>query len=104
MSDLETVRDWVGDEPDDTAVNAQLARFADESDPAPRAALSILLRREADWGASKWAVSGDYSEETTEQYRSLQAKIARLRAICGDTVSVLPPLEVGHIAGPGNLR
>ncbi len=104
MSDIEAVRDWVGSKPDDPAVNAILARFDGQSHTVERAALSILLRREADGGPAKWSVDGDYSQDASANLKALQARIARLRAITGDYVSGLPPLEVGRIAGPGNLR
>jgi hypothetical protein len=104
MTALEDVRDWVGDTPDDTAVNAQLTRFADDEHPTERAALAILLRRQADGGPAKWGVAGDYNEDDTTGRNDLAGRIARLRAIVGDDVSTLPPLTSAPLAGPGNLR
>ncbi len=104
MSAVEDVRDWVGTGEDADAIAAQLARFAGQDHVVERAALAILLRREADSGAAKWGVSGDYSEDDSEGRKALAARISRLRAIVGDEVSGLPTLGVASIVGPGNLR
>lgn len=100
MSSIDDVRDWVGSEPDDAAVEVQLVRFEGLDFTVERAALSILLRREADGGPAKWAVEGDYSEDNSAGVRSLSARISRLRSIVGDEVSGLPPLTQTPIAGP----
>ncbi len=104
MSDVDDVLDWVGAETDTAVVTTQLTRFAGEEFVVARAALAILLRRQADWGPSKWAVSGDYSEDSTDSYKWLLAQITRLRTILGDEVSDLPTLTQAPIIGPGNLR
>ena len=100
MSQLDDVRDWVGDEPDDAAVNAALSRYADGDFVVERASLSILLRREANAGPAKWGVAGDYSEDASAGAKTLAERIARLRAIIGDEVSGLPTLTQTPIAGP----
>ncbi len=104
MSDLDDVRDWVGTTPDDADINTQLDRFAATDQPAHRAALAILLRRQADAGPARWAVSGDYSEDDSAGQKDLTSRIAQLRALLGESVDTAPPLTVTPMTGPGNLR
>jgi hypothetical protein len=104
VSDILDVRDWVGSNPDDPTINAQLARFDGQEHAVERAALAILLQREADAGPAKWSVDGDYSEDDSAGRKTLSARIARLRAIVGDDVSTLLPVTTAALDGPGNLR
>jgi hypothetical protein len=73
------VREWVGDSPDDLAIQDSLAAY--EDDPL-RAALSILLIRRGNLTAepAKASIDQDASWETTrEQIALLDAQIARVR-------------------------
>lgn len=103
-TDRETVRDWVGSEPDDATVDATVLAFAGESHAPERAALRILLRRQADGGPAKWGVAGDYSEDDTDGRKWLVAQINRLRAVIGDEVSTLPTVTSVPVTGPGSPR
>lgn len=109
MTDLDIVRDWVGSTPDDTAVNATLARWPDDTAAPQKAALSILRRRLADLEAdpATMAIDGDISWSTAQDQRqAIRAKIRSLEAAVGDTTttSLTPPLTSAPIVGPGNLR
>lgn len=104
MSDIDDVRDWVGTEPDDATVQAQLDRFASTEQPAERAALAILLRRQADAGPARWAVSGDYSEDDGAGQKDLANRIAQLRGLLGEAIDTAPLVTVTPMTGPGNLR
>jgi hypothetical protein len=101
------VRDYVGSVPADDDVDAAVARFAAETDPEKRAALSILRRRYADIvaGPGKVDVKDDVSwESRPDQMAALAAKIRRLEADLGEVASDLPSLTSAPICGPGNAR
>ena len=104
----ETVRDWVGAIPDDAAVNAHIASFADEANPAERAALRILRRRRTDEGQfSTFSVDGDAAWNQGDWVKDLDRRIAELRAIVGNDVAVastLPVATSADITGPGIAR
>lgn len=98
MSDLSTVREWVGSEPCDADARAAIAAH----DSAERAALAILRARRADMvaAAARWAVSGDYSQDTTANIKALDGSIARLERICGEDDDALPVVNSVGITGP----
>ncbi len=96
MSLLDDVRDHVGNQPDDATVLDFLDRYAAVTEPAARAALSILRRRRANLDADRsFAVAGDASwgAVSVEGLRALDAKIARLEGVVGEIApSRLPAL------------
>jgi hypothetical protein len=102
---IEQVRDHVGSEPDDLAVEDALTR---QEDDVLRAALSILLRRRADLISSpgKLSVDQDYSRETTKvQLDALNERIAEVLRLIdledgveGDEdASALPAVSVARL-------
>lgn len=76
---LQIAREWVGSQPDDTALQAAI----DEWRSPHRAALAILRARRADMIAqpAKWAVVDDYSQDASANLRALDDQIARLEAL-----------------------
>jgi len=106
MSDLDLVRDWVGNSPSDEDIEAALHRTGGMPDEA---ALSILRRRRADLigAVESWAVDGDYSEKRAsarDQLAIFNDLIGRLETVTGDTTSGLPPVTSAPITGPGWRR
>ena len=101
-TDLDVAREWVGSEPCDGEVLDAI-----EIHLGPhRAALAILRARRADMvaAAARWAVSGDYSQDTTANIKALDDHIARLEAVCGEATSALPTLTSAPIVGPTSGR
>jgi len=98
VSDLSIAREWVGSEPCDNDVRAAIAVH----DSAERAALAILRARRADMvaAAARWAVAGDYSQDTTANIKALDAQVARLERLCGEDDDALPVVNSVGITGP----
>ena len=106
-TDREAVRDWVGSAPDDTAVDAAVAAYADAAHPVERAALRILRRRRADSQFSSFSVDGDASWNQTAWLADIDKRISDLRHRIGDDElpdDGLPVVASVPVTGPGNPR
>lgn len=104
---IEAVRDWVGSTPDDTAITAQIDRFPGDAQATDRAALAILLRRQADDSFDSFEVKDDVAWSKASWSKALADRIAALRArLGGDDANVAgtPTVSVGTVAGTGNPR
>lgn len=107
--DIDAVRDWIGATPDDDVIATTWARFEDQDHQVERTALAILRRRRADTATAveAWAVDGDYSERrnAAATAKALDALIARLEAITGDTAGGgLATLTSAAIVVPRGVR
>lgn len=97
-SELQSAREWVGSTPCDSDV---LEAIDTHGDPL-RAALSILRMRRADLTAAamKFAVAGDYSQDTTANLKALDDLIRRLERDLGVDDDGLAVLTSTPICGP----
>jgi len=105
--DIAAVREWVGSDPDDDTVEAELDRWVDDPHPVERAALAILRVRLADVlaGPAKWAEGQDYSEDWSSNLKLLQGRVARLEGIVGaDADLAAPTVAVGQLVRPERDR
>lgn len=106
-TEVAAVREWVGDTPDDTDIQAALDRWADHATPVERVALELLRVRAANLQAApaKWATAGDYSEDWGANLKALQGKVARLEAIAGEDLDLaVPGITTGRLVRPERDR
>lgn len=98
--EVDDVRDWVGDQPDDPTIYAAIDRTGD----AQTAALVILRRRLTDMLANpaSWSTNGDYAEGWAANIAPLERRIADLEKRVG-TVAV-PIVTTGQIDRQDNTR
>ena len=104
---IEAVRDWVGSTPDDPAIAAQVDRFPGDAKATDRAALAILLRRQADDSFDSFEVKDDVAWSKASWSKALADRIAALRArLGGDDANVTgaPAVSLGTVAASRNLR
>ena len=98
MTLIDDVRDWVGSTPDDDTIQGVIDRYDTDTEPAKRAALSILRRRRADLdgtGARSFSIDGDVSWGSVgkDALTGLDRKIAHLCGLVGEPVDTgLPAL------------
>lgn len=99
LSDIATVREWVGSTPSDSDLIATIGLH--DGNPQ-RAALAILRVRRADLTAAamQFAVAGDYSQDTTANLKALDALIGRLERELGVDDDGLAVLTSTPICGP----
>lgn len=97
-TDIAAVRAWVGSTPDDDVILDAL----DDHASVYAAALHLLRVRRADMvaTAARFAVSGDYSQDTTANIKALDAQIARLEDLAGVDSSTVATLTSAPICGP----
>jgi hypothetical protein len=97
QADIDKVRDWVGDLPDDDTVDATLERWDGDVDLA---ALSILRRRRTAWvdldNPTEFAIAGDASWKTTGNLAALDRLIANLEDRTNTAVT-LPTVTVARL-------
>ena len=104
---IEAVRDWVGSTPDDDAITAQIDRFPGDAQAPERAALAILLRRQADDSFDSFEVKDDVAWSRATWAKELSNRIAQLRARLGGgsgNVAGAPTVSLGTVAGTANAR
>lgn len=79
MTPIQIAREWVGSQPDDATLTAEIAAWGG----ALRASLAILRARRADLIASpaKWAVVDDYSQDVGDNLAALADQISRLEPL-----------------------
>jgi hypothetical protein len=84
-AEVRRVRDWVGNDPDNVAVQQAL----DDTGSIHAAALSILRTRRADMvrQPGKLAMSGDATVDWTANMKMIDSQIAELEALAGVTGS-----------------
>lgn len=86
--------DWIGTVEDGENLEAVYALRG----TVEAAALSILRRRRATAGPSKWSLSGDYAEDDAgARVAWLDTQIARLARIVGDDTDDDPVAVVGRV-------
>lgn len=95
------VRERVGTDLAEAEITTALAVHTDPR----RAALGLLRARRADLAltAARFAVAGDYSQDTTANIKALDALIGRLErelGIAEDPTALLPAMTQTPIVGP----
>jgi hypothetical protein len=90
------LRAWTGSLPDREELEERW-RLAGES--VYRAALAILRERRADLLASpaRWAVEGDYSQDSSGNLAQLNAQIAQLETLAEDPAATSSALTVSYM-------